>query len=493
MNAWGRIGNISPQESRKVQNTRLHRFLNHYLYPFSLFYRRLLDAHGIDPRRIRTVEDLRHIPLTSKKDFIDPRDPEKFKEFILRPDAASLKASYPKPRLCGLKLRSLVQAPGWFEHRLEEEFRPCFITFTTGTTHSPVPYVYTRHDIANLHLSGARMLDLFSVKSSEYLLNMFPYAPHLAFWQVVFGGLSAHTLILSTGGGKVMGTEGNIAALLKMRPAVIIGVPSFVYHVLRVAREQNCRLDFVRHVVLGAMGVTSAFKKKVAALLEDMGARQVSVFGTYGFTEARTAWAECPSPHNDPSGYHLYPDKEIFEVINPETGEVKGEGEDGELVYTSLDSRGSPVLRFRTGDMVRGGIRHDPCPHCGRSVPRISSDITRLSDVKEFRVTKVKGSLVNLSNFSDVLSSFGEIEEWQIELTKKDNDPYEIDQLAVFVSARQGTRQDDLKEAIRRRLLLKTEVSANRVEFVPLKEMVRRLGLETSGKERRVLDRRPQA
>ena len=101
-------------------------------------------------------------------------------------------------------------------------------------------------------------------------------------------------------------------------------------------------------------------------MLNAQGARNVYIFGTYGFTEARTAWAECPTENHLSSGYHLYPDKEIFEIIDPATGEVKDDDEDGELVYTSLDSRASVMLRYRTGDIVKGGITHEPCPYCGR-------------------------------------------------------------------------------------------------------------------------------
>ena len=336
------------------------------------------------------------------------------------------------------------------------------------------------------------MLNLFDIEGSDKVVNMFPYAPHLAFWQVVFGGLESSILIMSTGGGKVMGTDGNISALLKMKPSVVLGVPSYVYHVLREAKERNCKIDFIKKVVLGAARLGEGFKEKVADLLKSMGAEDVSVFGTYGFTESRCAWAECPTSIDAASGYHLYPDKEIFEIIDPKTGDVKGEGEDGELVYTSIDARGSVVLRYRTGDFVKGGITTEPCPHCQRQVPRISSDITRLSDVKDFQLSKIKGVLVDLNHFTSVLDEMKTIDEWQIELCKKNNDPFEVDQIVVYLCPTSDCDREQVEKEIRKKMLLATEVAPNEVHFVTLQEMVGRLELEVANKAKRIIDTRPK-
>ncbi len=492
MDPWHKISKLSTQQLKDLQNQKLHHFVNRHLYPFSPHYQKLFDQNHIDPHSIRTVADLKRIPLSSKHDFIDAATPSKFIEFILQPDAEKIQKHWPATELLKLKINSILHGPESIKESLGQEYRPIFMTFTTGTTDKPIAYTYSKYDIENLNLSGSRMLTLFDIKTSEHIVNLFPFAPHLAFWQVVFGGLSSCALILSTGGGKVMGTEGNIAAILKMKPSVILGVPSYIYHVLRQAKEEGCKMDFIKKVVLGASRVTSTFKFKVVELLESMGATNVSVFGTYGFTEARCAWAECPTSNDVSSGYHLYPDKEIFEVIDPKTGEVKGEGEDGELVYTSIDSRGSSVIRFRTGDMVKGGITWGTCPYCKRNGPRISSDITRISEVKDMQISKVKGSLVNFNNFAVCLSDFKEIEEWQIELCKKDNDPFEVDELLVYISSKAGVRQGDLAEAVKRKLLNVTEVSPNQVLFIPMNEMIKRLELETANKEKRIIDRRPK-
>ena len=476
-----------------LQNRKLHHFINTHLYPFSPYYQNLFRTQKINPQKIRTTKDLQAIPFISKADFVDEKNaPPKFKDFILQPDKEKIRRFWPAERVLGLAALRSLRGQIFVEDLLKREFKPVFMTFTTGTTNAPIAFMYSRYDIQNLHLFGARMLHLFDVQDTKTLVNMFPYAPHLAFWQVVFGGFASCSLTLSTGGGKVMGTEGNIAAIMKMRPAVILGVPSYVYHVLRVAHEKGCRMDFVEKIVLGASRVTQAFKAKLAEMVEAMGAQKVSVFGTYGFTEAKCAWAECPTALDISSGYHLYPDKEIFEIIDPKTGQVKREGEDGEIVVTSIDARGSTVVRYRTGDFVKGGIVYDPCPHCGRTVPRLCSDITRLSDVKDMQLSKIKGSLVNLNNFAAILSEIESIEEWQVEIRKRNNDPFDLDELVLYICPEASCDKTRLKEVIRDKILAQTEVVPNEINFIELQEMVRRLELETANKEKRVIDIRPK-
>jgi len=494
MDPWGSIASLSKDEIVKLQSRKLNYFINNYLYPFSPHYQKLFTQQNLKPQSIKTVKDLQHIPFSSKLDFVDDKtNPAKFKEFIMQPDEEKIRKYWPKSKLLCMLKDKLLKGEAHVKHELSKEFKPVFMTFTTGTTNKPVSFMYSNYDISNLHIYGSRMLHMFGFTGAAPVINLFPYAPHLAFWQVVFGGLASCTLMLSTGGGKVMGTAGNIAAIERMRPQALLGVPSYVYHVLRVAKEDGMRLDSIKKIVLGAARVTVSFKQKIVEILESMGARDVKIFGTYGFTEARCAWAECPASNDSSSGYHLYPDKEIIEIIDPETGDVKEDGQDGEIVYTSIDSRASSVIRYRTGDFVKGGITYEPCPHCKRQVPRLSSDITRLSDIKDLQLSKIKGALVNLSNFDALFAGVELVEEWQVELKKRNDDPFDVDELIVYVCANGDCDTDQLKEEIKKQISIATEVTPNRIEFIKMDEMVKRLELETANKEKRIIDNRPKA
>lgn len=478
----------SASELRGIQNKKLHGYLNKVIVPCSQYYRKLFADHRIDARAIKTVADLRHLPFTSKADLLaTPDRPEKFREFIVQPDIRALKR---RPRVIA---EALLRGRRAVERKFEREFRPIFLTATTGRSSAPVSFVYTDYDMRILREAGDRLIQTFGARTDMRCVNMFPYAPHLAFWQVVFAGLEFGMLIVSTGGGKVMGTDGNIAVIDKVRPSALAGIPTFVYHTIRQAHDQGRKWPQVDRVVLGGEKSPQGIRNRLVSLLQEMGAGDVAVLGTYGFTEARMAWGECPAPPGESSGYHLFPDLGILEVIDPDSGEAKGEGEPGELVYTPLDARGSVVLRYRTGDYVDGGITWEPCPYCKRTVPRIVGGIGRASSTKELQLGKIKGTLVNFDILQQILDETQEIAEWQIELRKAHNDPHDVDEVVLHLATNNGSDVARLKEKVSNRFKTEVELTPNRIEIHPLEDMLKRIKLETSLKEVRILDARPKA
>jgi phenylacetate-coenzyme A ligase PaaK-like adenylate-forming protein len=486
---WSALCRSSPAEQRRIQDQGLQRYVREELYPFSAHYRRMFDASGVRPRDIRTVDDLRRLPFTTKQDLLGSQsDGARKQDFVLIPSPASIKEHWPFARklalvLGGARARELVRFG----------YTPNFLTFTTGRSSDPVAFAYTPHDLDLLGETGARVVDMLGLKDpQDRLLNLFPFAPHLAFWQTTFGGFRTGRLVVSTGGGKVMGTAGNLKLAARIDPAVLIGTPGFVYHLLREARDRKTNLSKVKLVVLGAEKVTPGLKRKIAEALEGCGARDVKIFGTYGFTEARQAWAECAAGHDDSTGYHVYPDLGIFEVIDTTTLEPVGPGQTGELVYTPIAGHGTVVFRYRTGDVAVGGITNEPCPFCGRTVPRISSELRRATDQRAMNLTKIKGTLVDLSHLGTLLSNFADVEEWQVVLKKKNDDPHDLDQFVVRLSLRPGAERTSFEKRARQELLDATEVSPNEFEFHSTPEMSDLLGMETEMKEKRFVDLRPK-
>jgi phenylacetate-CoA ligase len=493
MTTWTALQRQSRAEQQALQDHLLQRYVREYLYPFSPWYHELFDKAGVRPEQIRTVDDLRRLPLSQKRDLLPtPEDPQRFRKFILQPDPTSVKAAWPLQKKLPLLWTRWTQGTAQVKKQLRAEFAPCFMTFTTGRSAEPVPFFYSPHDIRNLHTTGSRLVDIMGLLPDYRIANVFPYAPHLAFWQVFFAGQETGMMVLSTGGGKVMGSSGDLRALTRLKADALIGVPGYVYHLLRRAATEHLDLSSIKCVVLGAERVPPGMKQKIGQLLGECGAHDVRVFGTYGFTEARMAFAECPTRDNAYTGYHLYPDMAIFEVVDPKTGEVLPDGEDGELVFTPLQARASTVFRYRTGDLVRGGLLWEPCPHCGRTVPRISSDIGRESSLKDLQLLKVKGTLVNLEDCAMLLGAMPEIEEWQIELRKKDDDPMEVDELTVHLAVKAGFPPDLAADQVREAFKSRLEVTPNHVEFLGLEAMLSKIGMETEMKEKRFVDARPK-
>lgn len=473
----------------------LRRLISEQLYPYSPFYRRLFDEHKIDPQRIRGVADLRHLPLTSKKDIAPTADdPTRHLALVLQPSAEAIGAYGSWPLKTRLWLDTLRHGDHHVKEKLRLEYAPVHATFTTGRTALPTQFLYSSMDFERLHLVGKRLLDVFGGKPGERALNIFPYAPHLAFWQVFAVGQAATMLMIHTGGGKVAGTGGNIAALERLQPEMLLGVPGYVYHVLRQAVEQNVRLTKLKRIALGAERVPAALKARLADLCSQMGSSAVRVQAVYGFTEARQAWSECDAADNARSfGYHTYPDLDLFEIVDPDSGATVGPGERGELVYTGLTGRGSCVLRYRTGDIAEQGITCDRCPNCGRIVPRISSSLSRRSDVNEFQLTKIRGTLVDLNNFMPVMAEAREVVEWQLIVRKHNDDADDLDELVLNVALRDGVDPLDFKQRICQRLLSSTEVAPNQVDVLPLAQLETNLGLDTQLKESRIRDLRSLA
>lgn len=469
----------SPDEIQHRQDRLLHRSLRDRVVPFTAHYRQLFADQGLGPDDIRTTDDLARLPFTSKRDLANPRD------FVVIPDEEALRRQWSSLRL------ALRHGPAGAKRRLTEELRPVLLTSTTGRSADPVPFVHTKHDLARLEEGGRRLMELCRSDPSWRHVNAFPFAPHLAFWQAHYAGLGFTTFLLSTGGGKSMGTTGNIRLIDRIDPDAIIAMPTFLYHLLQEGAAGGSRWRKLKRIVLGGEKVPAGMRRKIVALCREMGAGNVSVLSTYGFTEAKIAWTECPAPDDaKPSGFHIYPDMGFVEVIDPESGERVPDGQAGEIVYTPLDARGTVVLRYRTGDLIDGGLVHDPCPHCGRTCPRLVGRISRVSDIRRLRIDKVKGTLVDFNALENLLDDTDGLGAWQIELRKHDDDPLGRDEIVVHAVPLNGA-DDQLRELIEQRFHSTTEFTPNKVEFHDWDEMRRMQGVGEELKERKLVDHRP--
>ncbi len=471
----------SPDELVQWQIRRLRHFLKTRVIPFSPFYRRNLAEAGFDPDDLRTPADLARLPFTTKADVsARPRD------FVLTPDAAVLK------RQPSVVLQALTQGRRAVTEALEREFRPLMLTSTTGRSSQPVPFLLTQHDLDNLLVTGRRIMEIGGSQREWRHANLFPYAPHLAFWQTHYAGLGFGTFTVGSGGGKVMGTDGNIALVEKVRPEVLIGMPTFLYHMMTQAVSEGKAWPQLRKIVLGGEKAPAGLRRKLHALAEELGATNVTVQATYGFTEAKAAWIECPVPVDDePPGYHVSPEFSLVEIIDPATGRPVAAGEPGELVHTALDARGTVVLRYRTGDLVAGGVTFQPCSHCGWRGPRLLGRISRVSEQRRVDIDKLKGTLVDFNALEHALDDLDGLGPWQIELRKLNDDPFDCDELVVHASAADAGRQSELERVISRRFFELTEIRPNRILWHTPEELQTLHGVGRAMKEEKIVDARP--
>jgi phenylacetate-CoA ligase len=472
---------------RKLQAEKLRHYLDSTVIPFSKHYREMFQKRGISANSIRSLEDLEGLPFTSKLDLLNtPENSQRARDFVLIPDEQVLRSR------ASTIIRALFTGKGAVKAHFEREFRPIFMTSTTGRSADPIPFLYSGHDLDNLSSAGDRVMQICGAQHDLKLLNMFPYAPHLAFWQVHYGATAFGLFCLGTGGGKVMGTDGNLRLIQKVKPDVLIGMPTFVYHVLQQAVEAGMKFNHLKKLVLGGEKVAEGIRRKLRNLAHKVGSPNVEVIATYGFTEAKMAWAECPCPVDEqPSGYHIYPDLGIFEVVNPKTGVVMPEGNPGELVFTPLDARGSVVLRYRTGDYIDGGLVYEPCPYCKRTLPRLVGRISRSSEVKSMQLDKIKGTLVDFNQLEHVLDDAPNVGAWQLELRKHNDDPMELDEIILHVHKVNDVNDEKLRRELNNRFVERTEIQPNRIVFHDADEMRRLQGVGRELKEQKIVDKRP--
>jgi len=476
-------------EARRLQAAKLRRYLRTVVVPFSPHYCELFRASGLKVDSIRTLEDLERLPFTEKTDLLPaPEQPERFKEFVLTPEREAL------ARRPATIMRAVLRGKKKVERELTAEFQPVSMFFTTGRAAEPLPFLLTQHDLANLTSAAYRMMEICGARPEFRMINAFPFAPHLAFWFTHYAGTSFGALTVSTGGGKVLGTDGNLRLMRKLNPDVLIGVPTFIYHLLHQAVEEKVPCKNLKRIVLGGEKSSDGLRHKLCELAAELGSPRVDVLGTYGFTEAKLAWAECPFPHDQPAGgYHLYPDLAIIEIIDPKTGRVVPPGQPGEIVFTPLDARGSVVLRYRTHDYIDGGLVYGPCPHCGRVLPRLVGKISRASEIREMHLDKLKGTLVDFNQLEHVLDGAPHIGAWQLELRKVNNDPFNLDEIVLHVQKTDEAADLQLVRDLHDRFYSQTEIHPNQIYFHTAAEMRKLQGVGVQIKEQRIVDHRPPA
>lgn len=480
---WKKLSHLPLAEQRGLQNETIKKFFKTKL-PFSPYYRDLFKKNNVDFSQIENIDDLQRIPFTSKQDIAPTADePGRTRQLILQPDESLIKKHASKGELAKIIGRKLTGQD--VKAKLEWEYKPIHVHFTTGRTALPTAFGYSARDLATLKETGQRLLNVSGANKNQFGINAFPYAPHLAFWLGAFGMQEVGMTSIQTGGGKIMGTRKIIDALESTKAGTATFIPGYAYHLFRQAAHEKKSFPNLKTIIFGGERVSPGLRDKVKELLRDLGNYDSRILATYAFTEGKTAWIQC----HETSGYHLYPDMEFFEVIDKDGNRVP-EGEPGELVYTALGWRGTVAVRYRTGDMTRG-IEYRPCPHCGRTIPRIHPDIQRTSEIKEFHLTKVKGELVNLNEFYPLLSGRPDIEEWQVEIIKENNDPYGLDKLIIHISPKANAIFPEVAQRVEKMILDETGVGAVAHEM-PLDDLLSKLGMETELKEKRIVDNRPK-
>jgi phenylacetate-CoA ligase len=306
-------------------------------------HRRRLDAAGIAPDDVRSLDDLRRLPFTVKSDLRD---------------------HYPF---------------GMFARPREELAR---LHASSGTTGKPTVVGYTPHDLDVWSDLMARCFATAGARRGDVVHNAYGYG-------LFTGGLGAHygaerlgaTIVPMSGGA----TERQVALIVDFGARVLCATPSYALAIAEVAEQHgvDLRRSALEIGLFGAEPWSDAMRREIEARL---GIRAVDI---YGLSEIMGPGVACECACGD--GLHGWEDHFLFEVIDPETGGPVPEGSAGELVITTLTKEALPMMRYRTRDITR--LTSAPCD-CGRTHLRILRIAGRNDDMLIIRGVNVYPSQV---------------------------------------------------------------------------------------------------
>ena len=144
---------LSKEAVLQLQADKLRRYLRDTVVPFSAYYREVFRRHGLRADSIRSVEDLEQIPFTSKIDLVNsPEHPQRSRDFVLIPDQEVL------ARRSSTIVQALLHGREYVKEQFEYEFRPYFLTSTSGRSADPVPLLYSIRDLELLGMAGRRVM-----------------------------------------------------------------------------------------------------------------------------------------------------------------------------------------------------------------------------------------------------------------------------------------------------------------------------------------------
>ncbi|NYD43803.1 phenylacetate--CoA ligase PaaK [Nocardioides panaciterrulae] len=421
------IETASVDELRGLQLERLRWTVRH-AYDHVPHYRKALDAAGVHPDDVRELSDLAKLPFTSKAD---------------------LRENYPF---------------GMFAVPREQVAR---VHASSGTTGQPTVVGYTAEDIDTWATVMARSIRAAGGRPGDILHNAYGYG-------LFTGGLGAHygaeklgCTVVPVSGGM---TERQVRLIADFEPRIIMVTPSYMLAVVDEMRRQGIdpRETSLQIGIFGAEPWTNEMRREMEQVLG------IDAVDIYGLSEVMGPGVaqECVETKD---GLHIWEDHFYPEVIDPVTGEVLPDGEEGELVFTSLTKQAMPVIRYRTRDLTR------LLPGTARTMRRMEKITGRTDDMIILRgvnlfPTQIEELLLQIEDLSP---------HFQCVLSRTGT----LDEMTVRVETREGVGESAARTAGQElRHMVKSTIGVSvAVDVVPPDAIERSVG-----KMRRIVDERPK-
>ena len=416
------------KEIRELQLKRLKETVKK-LYENVPFYQNKFKELKIKPTDIKTLEDIRKLPLTTKDDL---RNNSPF----------------------GMMVTSL-------DNCIE-------LHASSGTTGIPITVCYTPNDIDVWSEVMARCLSMSGLTKKDIFQNPIPYGTFTGAFGFHYGAQKVGALVIPSGMGQ---SERQLKLMDYYDTTFISGVASYAMRLSQVAQEIDVDLEKlkVRNGLFGAEMFTPGLKKRI------MNAWNMDVHDIYGLTEMCGPGVSTDCDQHD--GLHLWEDHFLIEVLDPITLEPVEPEEEGEIVLTTLTKEGMPLLRYRTRDIAK--IYDQEVCDCGRTHVKHTTIKGRSDDM-----IIIRGTNIYPGQIESVLMKNQEVGgNWRMVLDTKND----VDMLTVEVESKNQLSQvesADLEES------LKNDIKSV-IVFTPRVTVLPPNGIPQEGlKAKRVIDNR---
>lgn len=347
---------------KSFQEEKLKELLE-YVVENSPYYQKVFKENGVEPKAINSLEDLIKIPVTTKEQLHANND-----DFLCVPKAQIID----------------------------------YVT-TSGTMGEPVTFALTDKDLDRLAYNEALSFACAGVTPDDVLqLTTTMDRRFMAGLAYFLGARKLGAGIIRVGVGI---PELQWDTILKFNPSYLIVVPSFLLKLIEYAKQQG--IDLKSSGVKGAVCIGEPLRDQDFSL-NILGQKiksdwDLQLYSTYASTEMSTAFTEC----TEQQGGHHHPELIIVEILDDRNQPVP-EGEVGELTITTLGVEAMPLVRFKTGDMVKAHTA--PCA-CGRNTLRLGPVMGRRK-----QMIKYKGTTLYPPAMDNVLNNFREVESFVIEI-----------------------------------------------------------------------------
>ena len=419
---------ISRSELEKHQLKQLKKTV-HLVYDQVPFYQRKFKEMGVKPADIKTLDDIRKLPFTTKSDL---RDNMPF----------------------GMMSASLDDCVE--------------LHASSGTTGIPVTTCYTRNDLEVWSEVMARCLSMSGLTNKDVFQNPIPYGTFTGAFGFHYGAQKIGALIIPSGKGQ---SERQIQLMDYYGTTFISGVASYAIRLGQVAKDIGIdpKELSVKNGLFGAEMFTPGLKKRIMDIWE------MDVHDIYGLTEMCGPGVSTDCDQHD--GLHLWEDHFILECLDPETMEPVDAEEMGELVITTITKDGMPLLRYRTRDIAK--VYDQKTCECGRTHVKHSTINGRSDDMVILRGTNIYPGQIEsvLMKHSDVGGN------WRMILTTVND----MDMLTIEVEMKHELSQLDAMNLEKKLIndIKSVIVFTPRVEVLPPNTIP-----ETGLKAKRVIDER---